>query len=273
MKLSDRARGCQPFFAFVLSCAIAGSAPRAEAQKADTAAEVQAVSNALNTFYKATKKPDVGDLIARWERLASTDQPPALPPMLGFLAAYFEKNPAQADRVANHPFARKGQTVVLISLEAAGNDAAARRAAGKWHWSDADAAKLGEIKPLAQLLPETPSDLDTLWGAAFATGDPAYVRKIYDFYGAVANDPKVEFADIVLVIQARRNNKMDSLRGIGERYSPEMAQKIVFAASAIWSLMANATAHPFVKAELDRFEKEAAGTNAVKAMVALRQPQ
>jgi hypothetical protein len=37
--------------------------------------------------------------------------------------------------------------------------------------------------------------------------------------------------------------------------------------------MANAAAHPFVKAELDRIEKEAGATNAVKAMVALRQPQ
>jgi hypothetical protein len=273
MSLRDRARGPRFFLAFVLGCAIAGSATPAAAQKTDTVAEVQAVSNALNTFYKAAKKPDVGDLTARWEGLASTDQPPALPPMIGFLAAYFEKNSAQIDRVANHPFGRKGQTVVLISLEAAGNDAAARRIAGKWHWSDAEVAKLGEIKPLAALVPETPSDLDTLWGAAFATGDPVYVRKIYDFYAAVANDPKVEFGDIVLVIQARRNNKLDSLRGIGERYSPEMAQNIVFAASAIWSLMANAAAHPFVKAELDRIEKEAGATNAVKAMVALRQPQ
>jgi hypothetical protein len=273
MKLRNRARGLRFFLAFVLACAIVGSVISAVAQKTDTAAEVQAVSTALNTFYKAAKKPDVGDLIARWERLASTDQPPALPPMLGFLAAYFEKNPAQIDRVANHPFGRKGQTVILISLEAASNDAAARRLASKWRWSEAEMAKLGEIKPLAQLVPEGPSDLDTLWGAAFATGDPSYVRKIYDFYASVANDPKVEFGDIVLVIQARRNNKMDSLRGIGQRYSPEMAQKIVFAASAIWSLMANATAHPFVKAELDRVEKESAATNAVKAMVALRQPQ
>ena len=99
------------------------------------------------------------------------------------------------------------------------------------------------------------------------------MRKIYDFYAKIANDPKVAFGDIVLVIQARRNNKLDSLRGIGERYPAEMAQQIVFAASAIWSLMANATAHPFVKAELDRVEKDAAATNAVKAMVALRQPQ
>jgi hypothetical protein len=202
-----------------------------------------------------------------------TDHPPALPPMIGFLAAFFEKDPAQIDRVANHPFQRKGQTVVLISLEAAGNGAAARRIAGKWHWSDAEVAKLGEIKPLAGLVPESPSDLDTLWGAAFSTGDPVYVRKIYDFYASLANDPKVEFGDIVLVIQARSNNKMDSLRGIGERYSPDMAQKIVFAASAIWSLMANAAAHPLVKAELDRVEKEAAASNAVKAMIALRQPQ
>jgi hypothetical protein len=273
MRVIDRARRPRRVFAFALCCAIAGSALPAAAQKTDNAAEAAAVSNALNTFYKATKKPDVGDLIARWERLASTDQPPALPPMLGFLAAYFEKNPKEVDRVTSHAFERKGQTVVLISLEAADNDAAARRAAGKWHWSDAEVAKLAAIKPLRQLVPEGPSDLDTLWGAAFATGDPAYVRKIYDFYAAVANDPKVEFGDIVLVIQARRNNKMDSLRGIGERYSPEMVQKIVFAASAIWSLMANAAAHPFVKAELDRIEKEAAATNAAKAMVALRQPQ
>ena len=273
MKLNDLARGPRFSLAVILVCAIASSVTPAAAQKIDSTAEVQAVSTALNTFYKAAKKPDVGDLVARWERLAATDQPSALPPMLGFLAAYFEKNPAQVDRIANHPFGRKGQTVVLISLEAAGNDAAARRIAGKWHWTEAEVTKLGEIKPLAQLVPASPSDLDTLWGAAFATGDPVYVRKIYDFYASVANDPKVEFGDIVLVIQARRNNKMESLRGIGERYSPEMAQKIVFASAAVWSLMANAAAHPFVKAELDRVEKDASSTNAVKAMVALRQPQ
>ena len=84
---------------------------------------------------------------------------------------------------------------------------------------------------------------------------------------------RVEFGDIVLVIQARRSNKPDQLRGIGERYPPEVAQRIVFAASAVWSLMANAAAHPFVKAELDKVETDAPTTNAVKAMVALRQPQ
>src|SRR5947209_11935738 len=175
MKLRNRARGLRFFLAFVLACAIVGSVISAVAQKTDTAAEVQAVSTALNTFYKAAKKPDVGELIARWERLASTDQPPALPPMLGFLAAYFEKNPAQVDRVATHPFGRKAQTVVLISLEAAGNDAAARRIAGKWRWDDAEVAKLGEIKLLAHLVPEGPSDLDTLWVAAFSTGEAAAV--------------------------------------------------------------------------------------------------
>src|SRR3954451_15473367 len=223
MKWSDRARGPRLSLAFLMCCAIVASAPAAaEAQKTDSTAEVQAVSTALNTFYKAAKKPDVGDLLARWERLAATDQPPALPPMLGFLAAYFEKNPAQVDRVTNHAFGRKGQTIVLISLEAAGNDAATRPTAGKWHWKEAEVAKLGEIKPLASLVPQGPSDLDTLWGAAFSTGDPVYVRKIYDFYAAVANDPKVEFGDIVLVIQARASNKLDQLRGIGERYPAEM---------------------------------------------------
>jgi hypothetical protein len=98
------------------------------------------------------------------------------------------------------------------------------------------------------------------------------VRRIFDFYAKIANDPKIEFGDIVRVVEARRDNKLDSLRGIGERYPPEMAQNIVFAASALWSLMANATAHPFVQAQLDRVEKEAAATNSVKAMVALRQP-
>jgi hypothetical protein len=272
MRLRDRARG-RWVCGFVLSCAIAFSPTSAFAQKVDAAAETQAVSNALNTFYKAAKKPDVGDLLARWERLAATDQPPALPPMLGFLAAYFEKNPGQIDRVTSHSFGRKGQTVLLISLEAAGNDAGAKRVAAKWRWSDAEVAKLADVKPLSGLVPEGPSDLDTLWGAAFATGDPVYVRKIYDFYAKIANDPKVEFGDIVLVIQARRSNKPDQLRGIGERYPPEMAQRIVFAASAVWSLMANAAAHPFVKAELDKVETDAPTTNAVKAMVALRQPQ
>jgi hypothetical protein len=99
------------------------------------------------------------------------------------------------------------------------------------------------------------------------------VRRIFDFYAKIANDPKIEFGDIVRVVEARRDNKLDSLRGIGERYSPEMAQKIVFAASALWSLMANATVHPFVQAELARLEKEEKETKAVKAMVALKQPR
>jgi hypothetical protein len=260
-----------------LSLALAGalvcSPAAAEAsKKIDPAAETQAVSTALNNYYK-TKKPDVGELLQRWERLAATDQAPAVAPMLGFLAAYFERNPGQVDRIATPPLGRKGQTVMLISLAAAGNEAAARRIADKWKWSEEEIAKLKEIKPLEGLVPEGPSDLDTLWGAAFATGDPKYVRKIYDFYAKIANDPKVEFGDIVLVIQARASNKLDQLRGIGERYPAEMAQKIVFASAAIWSLLANAAAHPFVQAELAKAEKEEKETNAVKAIVALRQPR
>jgi hypothetical protein len=257
--------------AFFLCCAIVVS-PFAALAQADNAAEVQAVSNAMNTFYRAAKKPDVGNLVARWERLTASDQPAALPPMIGFLAAHFEKDPADIDRVAKHTLTRKGQSVVLIALEAAGNDAAARRVGSKWHWSDADVSKLGGIHPLDQLVAASASDLDTLWGAAFATGDAAYVRKIYDFYAKLANDPKIEFADIVLIVQARATQKSEGLRGIVERYPPEMAQNVVLAASALWSLMSNATQHPFVKAELDRIEKEAGDTNAVKAMVALKQP-
>jgi hypothetical protein len=273
MRLIDRASGSGRFFAAMLCCAIAASATPAAAQKSDATAEAAAVASAMNTFYRTAKKPDMGSLIARWERLPGSDQPAALPPMIGFLAAYFERNADQIDRVANRPLARKGQTIVLIALEGAGNDPAARRVASKWHWADADVAKLAAIKPLGELVPEAPSDVDTLWGAAFSTGDPVYVRRIYDFYAKITNDPKVEFGDIVRVIESRRGNKPDALRGIGERYSPEMAQKIVLAAAAVWSLMANAALHPFVKAELDRIEKEGAATNAVKAMVALKQPQ
>lgn len=267
-----RARGSW-FVALIAGCAIAASANPVHAQKADVAAEALAVSNAMNTFYRTTQKPDMGTLVSRWERLPTSDQPAALPPMIGFLAAYFQKNPNAVDRLANQSLTRKGQSVVLIGLEGAGNDAAARRIATKWRWPESDVAKLATITPLDQLVPESPSDLDTLWGAAFSTGDPSYVRRIIDFYANIANDPKIQFGDVVRVVEARRDNKMDSLRGIGERYSSEMAQNIVFAASALWSLLANATVHPFVKAELDRVEKEAAATNAVKAMVALRQPR
>ncbi len=268
-----RAGGARLVLSLALAGAVVFSPAEAEApKKTDAAAETKAVSAALNNFYK-TKKPEVGELLLRWERLAATDQAPAVAPMLGFLAAYFERNPGQIDKVASRPLGRKGQTVMLISLAAAGNEAAARRIAGKWKWSDEEIAKLKEIKPLEGLVPAGPSDLDTLWGAAFASGDAGYVRKIYKFYADIANDPKVEFGDIVLVIQARATNKLDQLRGIGERYPPEMAQKIVFASAAIWSLLANAGTHPFVKAELDRAENEEKATNAVKAIVALRQVQ
>ncbi|GAC1336536.1 MAG: hypothetical protein NVSMB26_23240 [Beijerinckiaceae bacterium] len=243
------------------------------AQKSDEAAEARAVGDAMNTFYKAARKPDIGTLIARWERLGSSDQPAALPPMIGFLAAYFQRNPDQIDRISRHSLGRKGEIVMLLALEASGNKTATHRVAAKWRWKDEDIAKLASVKPLDQLVASSPSDLDTLWGASFATGDPAYVRKIYDFYARTANSPKIDLGDIVRVVEARRDNKPDSLRGIGERYPAEVARDIVFAASALWSLISNAALHPFVKAEIDGIEKDAGDTNAVKAMVALRQPR
>jgi hypothetical protein len=40
---------------------------------------------------------------------------------------------------------------------------------------------------LAQLQIATPTHLDILWGASFASGDGQYARQIMDFFAKVAN--------------------------------------------------------------------------------------
>jgi hypothetical protein len=97
---------------------------------------------------------------------------------------------------------------------------------------------------------------DVLWAASFATGDLAYVRLIYDYYDSVASMDGVDVRDLVAISILRGRPDKDAMKAIKRKYSQDTFMRVVFAASALWSLESNARQHGFVAAALDLYAKE-----------------
>ncbi|MFO1071037.1 MAG: hypothetical protein U1E14_21175 [Geminicoccaceae bacterium] len=88
----------------------------------------------------------------------------------------------------------------------------------------------------------SPFAADALWGAAFATGDRAYVGHIVD----ALNDPALApYADTLVTVA--QGGKVSLPPGISQANALAFAT----AGSVIWSLVSNASRMPFVHAELE----------------------
>jgi hypothetical protein len=123
---------------------------------------------------------------------------------------------------------------------------------------------------LRQATATQPGTFDVLWAASFATGDPAYVRPIFDYYASVAAQDGVDIQDIVAFVIARGGANKEAIQAIAKKYPRETLQKVVFASSALWSLSSNAGQHKFVAAALARYLEAQPASPAAKGFVELR---
>jgi hypothetical protein len=135
---------------------------------------------------------------------ASSVKPEVNVAMVGFLAGVITSTPKMEAKIlaAVGPPAMK--TTILMALDRAGRDEAARSFAQNEHLQAALAGleserppRLGEVKPRSAA-----ADNDLLIGAFMATGDPAYIKAILGNFSA-ATDDQIRDAVRVALMQAR----------------------------------------------------------------------
>jgi hypothetical protein len=230
-------------------------------------AQQQGASSNLPRIDRYYEKPfDVASFLRAWEKAGR----PAADAVLGFLVGVFSKQPSEIARMADVGLERPGQVIIIQALRFAQKTPEARTFAEKWGWSPEDIANIAPVRPLAATRPEQPGHFDTLWGAAFATGDPIYVRAIYDYYAGVVGEPDIDVNDLVAIIMAQFRSDKESLVAMGKKYPRERLRWVVFGSSALWALDSNAQQHRFIAAAVAQFVKEAPDGPAAKGIAALR---
>jgi hypothetical protein len=222
------------------------------------------LERATSRYYE--KPVDLASWLTAWERLGA----PGTSSTLGFLAGVFTKYPDQIGIAMNAPLNRTAQVMVINALRLAGKTAEAKRAAQGWNWPPDQTERITPVLPLHSIKPKTAEGFDTFWGASFATGDPAYVRPIYNFYATAVAQPDIDLNDVVAVVISRHRRDNQTIAELGKKQPREVFIRIVFAATALWSLESNARQHKFVAAALDRYVKEQPNSPAAKGLSDLR---
>jgi hypothetical protein len=124
--------------------------------------------------------------------------------MVGFLAGVIKSTPALEAKIVAAVGPPAMKTTILMALDRAGRDEAARNFAQAEGLQAALAGLESELPPrLNEVQPRSAAaDNDLLIGAFMATGDPAYVKAILGNFSA-AQDDQIRDAVRVALMQAR----------------------------------------------------------------------
>lgn len=209
---------------------------------------------------------DVPSFVLAWEKTGRL----GADGVLGFLAAIFANEPEQIARVSTLPLAKPAQTIVIQALRFAQKSDEARALAQRWNWPPREQANIAPVRPLLATRPEQPSHFNTFWGASFAAGDAAYIRPIYDYYAGALAEPDIGVDQVVGMVLARIRGDREAAEAIARNYPRERVRWVVFGASALWSLDANARQHRFVAEAIAQFVRETPEGLAVKGLRMLR---
>lgn len=215
---------------------------------------------ALGRYYE--KPFDIPTFIHDWEKSSRRSENV----VLGFLTGLFAKHPEQADKLAAGTFQPPTQLAIILSLQRADRVPEAKRVAERWGWSAQQVASITPVPLLNQIKADHPEVFDALWAASFAGADARYVRPIYDFYVRTASEEGIDAADMTTIALARHSGDVGTVRALASKYSQSVFPRVVYAASALWSLESNARQHAFVAAALDGFLKEQPDSKATKAL-------
>jgi hypothetical protein len=169
---------------------------------ASTGAAQDQSSDCASTYYRGKSEACLAETLASL-RDATSIKPEVNMAMVGFLAGVIKSTPAMEPKIlaAIGPPAMK--TTILMALDRAGKDEAARRFAEAEKLQAALAGvesesppKLNEVRPRSAV-----ADNDLLVGAFMATGDPAYIKAILGNFSA-APDDQIHDAVRVALMQA-----------------------------------------------------------------------
>ncbi|HQS13650.1 hypothetical protein [Reyranella sp.] len=197
----------------------------------------------------------------------------AYPPVAGFFAIVFATQPGWIEKLVPAQLnARQADTIsaaLRLSGQAASRDLQARLAqAGTDRTLTAQFSGLPDR--LTNLRIASPTHLDILWGASFASGDGRYARMIADFLARTANRSETIALDVTRIATAASRGDFSSLAQLKEKYEPGLLLEMVYAGTAAWALTSNARQHAFVDGVVTRYIADHSGTPAAKVLSTLK---
>ena len=197
----------------------------------------------------------------------------AFPPVAGFFAIVFRSHSDWIEKlVPDHPDSRTAVAIVS-ALRLAGvpiGQNLRSRLPGPGPdprlWTE-----LADLPPrLEELHVVTPTHLDLLWGASFASGDERYVRMITDFLARTANRSELIAIDVAKTAVAISGGPKDILGQLKGRYGEELGREIIFSATAAWAIGSNAREHSFIDKFLTGYIAANSGSPTAKVLLVVR---
>ena len=194
------------------------------------------------------------------------------PVLVGFFAATFQRHPDWIDKLLPSRFDAKAADLVLAALQLSGQSPAAATLRARLGAAGHDAKLSAELAGLPAKFEDlkiaSPTHLDIMWGAFFATGDTRYVRAILEFFAGIANQSDAVARDITRVTVAMSGGPKDDLPQVKSRHDPSMLVRIIYASTAELALIANARNFPAVKRTLADYVAANGGKPAAKSLSA-----
>jgi hypothetical protein len=225
---------------------------------------------AVTYFYKSPSPESVAKILVDFNASPLSANAGAQPPMIGFLAAVFQRFPDQIDKMIPAGLSPATTWVTGVALHLAGQDARAKPLFQHLAANGAPAPDFDRIpSSLDAVAASGSTEFDLLWGASFATGDRRYCSKILARFAALANvDGNAE--DMVAIVKAisAGAQKGDS-KWLVDKRGAEKARELAIVSSALWSLHSNARQHDFVRAVVNDYIQAHPKEPASKALLAL----
>jgi tetratricopeptide (TPR) repeat protein len=230
--------------------------------------EPASVSEAdLTYFYKAPDPARVARLITHFDALRDAEKASVRPPLMGFLAAAFQRYPADIDKMIPETVSPQMLGLIAVSLRLAGQQARAESLIERLKSWNAVTPDLTTIPTSLEAVEAVgPKEFDLLWGASFATGDPRYCSKILGRFAATANTAD-NASDLVHLVRNLESGS-DQQWIVGKR-GKDQARELMTVSTALWALNSNAQQHPFVQAMVNEYVTAHPTEPAAKALLAL----
>jgi hypothetical protein len=226
----------------------------------------------LTYFYKDQRPERLVGFLEAYE--ASHGNWNAYPPVAGFFAVVFQRHPDWIERLVPARFGPKVGTTLFAALRLSGQGAKAQGLRPRFEAAGLDPKLQAEFSGLPARLDDlqvaTPTHMDILWGASFASGDPRHARKLMDFLARTANRSEAVALDIARTVLAMTGGPKEVFGELRGKYGDAGAREIAYAATALWAVTSNARQHDFVDKAVAAYIRENPGTPATKALDAMR---
>lgn len=215
-------------------------------------------------FYEDPDLDTVSGLIEAMAHRGLLDRKSAIPPVVGFLAALFERHPGRVDGWVADQGNPRAHWITALALAISGHRQKAIALAQRNGWAQKYLDVLNRQPAGLRDLPlNGPTRFDIMWGASFATGDPVFTIRILDKIEEGLELHGFAVDDVAAVADSRPNGRADRLKSVRSRLGDDEFVRLLPYGIALWGVASNAAQHSFVAETVE--DRIAAAPNSALA--------